>query len=112
MVNRRKYPRLVLNSPVLVSVGKSKAGLLFDIGEGGLSVHGVVPESQGEFTQVAFDLPQGDGSIEARVGIAWTSVSANRTGMRFELVGRGSQRQLKQLISGLEKSKKRRLTVV
>lgn len=94
--DRRQYPRLVVHSPVLVSLGKSKVGLLFDLCEGGLSVHGFVPKSQSEF--VSFDLPKGEYRIEARVEIAWTSDSENRTGLRFVQVGGRSQQKLREWI--------------
>ena len=91
---RRHSPRLLVNSPVLVSLGESEAGLLFDVGEGGLSVHGLVPRRHDPFT-IAFDLPEGNGSVYARVGIAWTSDSKNRTGLRFVNVAERTQQRLK-----------------
>ncbi len=92
---RRQSQRLVVNSPVLVSLGESEAGLLFDVSEGGLSVHGLVPTWRHDLITVAFDLPGGNGSIYARVGIAWTSHSKNRTGLRFVDVAERTQQRLK-----------------
>lgn len=99
MADRRQYPRSVVHSPVIVSLGKTKAGLLFDLSESGLSVRGLVPKSQGDVTHVAFDLPDGDGFIEASVGISWTSSLANRTGMRFVTVEDISQQQLRKWLN-------------
>jgi hypothetical protein len=96
--DRRRNPRLVVDSPVVVSLGKSKAGILFDVGETGLSIHGFVRKSQGKFTKVAFHLPQADELIEAKAKIVWISESENRTGMRFVEVPVNSQQQLRQWV--------------
>ena len=95
MVERRQSPRLLATSPVLVSLDESEAGLLFDVGEGGLSVHGLVPRWRHSPIPIAFDLPEGNGSVYAWVGIAWTSGSQNRTGLRFVKVAEGTQKLLK-----------------
>jgi PilZ domain len=92
---RRHSPRLVVNSPVLVSLGESEARLLFDVGEGGLSVHGLVPTWRHNPITIAFDLPEGNGSVYARVAIAWTSDSNNRTGLRFVNVAERTHQRLK-----------------
>jgi hypothetical protein len=95
MVERRRSPRLTVTSPVLVSLGESEAGLLFDVGEGGLSVHGLAPQWRHDLIPVAFQLPEGNDSVYAHVGIAWTSDSKNRTGLRFVNVAERTQQQLK-----------------
>jgi len=95
MVERRQSPRLMVNSPVLVSLDKSEAGLLFDVGEGGLSIRGLVPQRRREPIRIAFDLPEGNGSVYAWVGIAWTSDSKNRTGLCFVKVAERMQKRLK-----------------
>lgn len=83
-IERRLRPRrLLVNPPIYVSVDQSSAALLFDLGEGGLSVYGLVPKKRDEIFPVAFDLPVGGGSIQASAGIAWTSTAKNRTGIRF-----------------------------
>jgi hypothetical protein len=46
MVDRRQsLRRLLISLPVVVSVGKSKSDLVFDLSQGGLSVYGCVPPS-------------------------------------------------------------------
>jgi hypothetical protein len=85
----------MVTSPVLVSLGDSEAGLLFDVGEGGLSVHGLAPKWRDDVIPIAFHLPEGNSSVYARVGIAWTSDSKNRTGLRFVNVAERTQQQLK-----------------
>ena len=95
MVEHRQSPRLMVTSPVLVSLDKSEAGLLFDVGEGGLSIHGLVPKWRHDPIPIAFDLPEGNGSVYAWVGIAWTSDSKNRTGLRFVKVAERTQQRLK-----------------
>jgi hypothetical protein len=98
--DRRQHPRLVMNSPVLVSLGIFPVGLLFDLGEGGLSVRGLVPDDQNEFHFASFRLPsgraRGDCFIEASVEIAWTRNSEKRAGLRFVQLGDKSQRELKE----------------
>lgn len=96
--DRRQYPRIAVHPPVLVLLGITKVGFLFDLGEGGLSVHGLTPETQSEFHFVSFGLPDGECVIEARVELAWKSDSENRTGLRFIQVGDRSRRELREWI--------------
>lgn len=98
--DRREHRRLAVHSPVIVSLGNSKVGLLFDISEGGLSVHGIVPDKEGQFKFVAFQLPKIDGLIVGRTEITWSSASANRTGLRFVQLGVQSTEQLRDWLSG------------
>jgi hypothetical protein len=66
-IERRLRPRrLLVNPPIYVSVDESSTALLFDLGEGGLSVYGLVPKKRAEVFPVAFDLPVGGGSILIR----------------------------------------------
>jgi hypothetical protein len=95
MVERRQSPRFVVNSPVLVSLGGGEAGLLFDVGEGGLSIRGLIPKQRQDPISVAFDLNNENDPVYAWVGIAWTSNSKNRTGLRFVKVAERTQQRLK-----------------
>jgi hypothetical protein len=95
MVERRQFPRFVVNSPVLVSLGKSEAGLLFDLGEGGFSVRGLIPKRRQDPISIRFDLPNENDSVFAWVRIAWASDSKNRTGLRFVKVAESTQQRLK-----------------
>ena len=95
MVERRQSPRFVVNSPVLVSLGKGEAGLLFDVGEGGLSVRGLLPTRRQDPISIKFDLPNENDPVYAWVGIAWTSDLKNRTGLRFVKVAESTQQRLK-----------------
>ena len=80
---RRQYQRIEIDEPVIISLGKTKAGLLFDISEGGLSVRGLIAQARDEFFPVAFTLPAIHRPVQTRVSIAWTNDGNNRTGMRF-----------------------------
>jgi hypothetical protein len=91
---RRHQTRLAIQSPVIVSLGKCKVGLLFDLSEGGLSIRGVLASDPGDFSFVAFELPKVDNLIVARVEVAWTSTDANRTGVRFVQLGVESRKHL------------------
>lgn len=99
MVERRQSPRVMVTSPVLVSLGEAEAGLIFDVGEGGLSIRGLVPKRRHDPIPIAFDLPEGIGSVYAWVGIAWTSDSKNRTGLRFVRVAETTQQRLETWVS-------------
>jgi sporulation related protein/PilZ domain-containing protein len=95
MGERRQSPRFVVNSPVLVSLGGGEAGLLFDVGEGGLSIRGLIPKQRQDPISVAFDLNNENDPVYAWVGIAWTSDSKNRTGLRFVKMAERTQQRLK-----------------
>lgn len=96
---RRLTPRrLQLNPQVFVSVDESRTDLLFDLGEGGLSVYGLMPKKQHETFNVAFDLP-GGGSIKASAATAWTSAAKNRTGIRFLNITDESRQRLADWMS-------------
>lgn len=96
--DRRQYPRLVPDSPLSVSLGESKSGLLFDLCEAGLAVDGHAPESQDEVISVAFDLPESGARIQSRAKIAWTSNSGLRTGVHFVDLAETSRQQLREWI--------------
>jgi cell division septation protein DedD len=95
MDERRQSPRFVVNSPVLVSLGRSEAGLLFDVAEGGLSIRGLFPQWRKKPMSISFDLHNGNDPVYAWVEIAWASDSNNRTGLRFVKVAETTQQQLK-----------------
>jgi len=97
--DRRQYQRLVPSSPLLVCLGESKGGFLFDLCEGGLAVDGFAPESRNEVISLAFDLPEDNGHIQARAEIAWTSDSGHRTGLRFVDLADTSQQRLREWVS-------------
>ncbi|MGB2888298.1 MAG: PilZ domain-containing protein [Candidatus Acidiferrales bacterium] len=96
--DRRQYPRLILDSPVLTSLGKSKSERLLNLCEGGLAVDGLAPENRDEVISLAFDLPEDNGHIQARAKIAWTSDSGHRTGLRFVDLADTSRQQLRNWI--------------
>jgi PilZ domain len=100
--DRRQYPRSVVHPSVVVSLGECKVGLLFDLSEGGLSVHGL-SENRGLFDFVAFESPKGEDLIVARTEIAWTSGTVNRTGLRFLQVGDKSREQLRDWLSAIQR---------
>jgi hypothetical protein len=95
MLERRQSTRLVVDSPVLVSLGNGEAGLLFDVGEGGLSIRGLIPPWRQDPISIAFDLPDEKDLVFAWARIAWTSDSQNRTGLRFVKVAERTQQRLK-----------------
>ena len=95
--DRRLLPRrMLINPPVLVSLSRSRTDLLFDLGEGGMSVYGLVSAPKGEVVPIAFALPGESGSVEAAAKIAWTSSSRNRTGLQFIDVTDNSREQLRK----------------
>ena len=77
-------------------LGESKVGLLFDLGEGGLSIRGVIPETEAEFHFVSFGLPGTDRFVNARAEIAWSSRSEQRTGLRFVQMATTSRQKLRE----------------
>jgi hypothetical protein len=96
---RRQYQRLVLSSPLLVCAGESKNGFAFDLCEDGLAVDGLVVESQEEPVSVAFELPAGNGYVQARAKVAWTSDSGHRTGLHFVDLTETARQQLRDWVS-------------
>lgn len=96
MVNRRQnLRRLLINPPVLVSLGTSRSDLLFDLSEGGLSVYGEASKHGNKVFPIEFRLPGDFGAIKARGEIAWSSKSRNLTGVRFIGLSDNSRLQLR-----------------
>jgi hypothetical protein len=96
VVNRRQsLRRLLINPPVLVSLGTSRSDLLFDLSEGGLSVYGEAPKHGNKVFPIEFRLPGDFGAIKGRGEIAWSSKSRNLTGVRFIGLSDNSRLQLR-----------------
>jgi cell division septation protein DedD len=96
---RRQHQRLVPNAPLFVALDDSKSGLLLDLCEGGLAVASLVPRCLDEVVDLAFDLPEGVGRIQAKAKIAWTRDSGHLTGVHFVELDEASQQQLSEWIS-------------
>jgi cell division septation protein DedD len=96
---RRQHQRVVPNVPLFISLDDSKSGLLLDLCEDGLAVASLVPRNIDDVVSLAFDLPEGEGRIEAKARIAWTRDSGHLTGVHFVELGEQSQRQLNDWIS-------------
>jgi hypothetical protein len=97
--DRRQHPRLIPDSALLVSLGQSKRGFLSDISEGGMAFDGFPPKGGNNVIFLAFDLPEGGGSIEAIAEVVWTCDSLRRTGVRFLELADASRRRLGTWIS-------------
>lgn len=96
LVNRRQsLRRLLINPPVLVSLGTARSDLLFDLSEGGLSVYGEAPKHGNKVFPIEFRLPGEFAAIKARGEIAWSSRSRNLTGVRFITLADSSRQQLR-----------------
>jgi len=96
---RRQHQRLVPNAPLFIALDDSKSGLLLDLYEGGLAVASLVPRNLDEVVDLAFDLPEGVGRIQAKAKIAWTRDSGHLTGVHFVDLDEASQQQLSEWIS-------------
>jgi cell division protein FtsN len=96
---RRQHSRLVPTSPMFVSLDHSKSGLLLDVGEGGMAVASLIGRNLDDVISVAFELPDGRGSIQAEAEIAWIRDEGHLTGARFLNVDDHSLRQLCDWIS-------------
>ena len=96
MQERRRYQRLVPDSPLFVRVEGSKGAPVLDLSEGGLAFGGVIHNS---VFSMALDLPDGNGLIQGQAEIAWTSNSRNRTGVRFVQLADTCRQRLKNWIS-------------
>ena len=96
---RRQCLRIKAQSLVVVSLGESKVAFLFDVSEGGLSVHGFIPENQPQFSFVAFELPESERAIVARAEISWRNFWENRSGLRFVQIREESREQLRDWLS-------------
>jgi cell division septation protein DedD len=98
--DRRQHPRLTPSTPQLVLLDESKYSLLFDLGEGGLSIEGFAAQRPRDEFNVEFDLPEGSGCIQAKAQVVWTSDSGYRTGFRFLDLAEPGREQLRNWISG------------
>jgi SPOR domain/PilZ domain len=94
MAERRQSSRFVVNSPLVVSLGGGEAGLLFDVGEGGLAIRGLIPERRQDPISVAFHLTDENDPVYAWVRIAWMSNSKNRTGLHFVKMAERTRQRL------------------
>jgi cell division septation protein DedD len=97
--DRRQHPRIIPDSALLVSLGHSKRGFLADLSEGGIAFDGFPPKGGNHVIFLAFDLPDGAGSIEAIGEVVWTCDSIHRTGVRFLELADASRRRLGRWIS-------------
>ena len=52
--DRRQHPRLIPDSALLVSLGRSRRGFLFDLSEGGLAFDGFLPHRLEQVIPLAF----------------------------------------------------------
>ncbi|HET7206928.1 MAG TPA: PilZ domain-containing protein [Terriglobales bacterium] len=77
---RRKTPRVQLESMVLIDIGEENAGTITDVSEGGLCFQAVAPIDQGE--TVYFRL-QPDDRNQGRGRVAWTDETQKRGGLAF-----------------------------
>ena len=100
LVERRQHARLVPNSPMFVSLDDSKSGLLLDVGEGGVAVASLIPRNLNDVIALAFELPEGNGHVQAVTEVAWIRDSGHLTGVRFLNVDEMSQRHLCHWIGG------------
>jgi hypothetical protein len=97
--DRRLYQRLTPSSPQLVLLDESKYSLLFDLCEGGLAVEGFTADKSLDVFSLEIELPEGNGCIQAKAEIVWTSDSGYRTGFRFVELADSYRQQLKVWIS-------------
>jgi hypothetical protein len=100
LVERRQHVRLVPNSAMFVSLDDSKSGLLLDVGEGGVAVASLIPRNLNDVISLAFELPEGNGHVQAVTEVAWVRDSGHLTGVRFLNVDELSQRHLCHWIGG------------
>jgi hypothetical protein len=96
---RRRYQRLIPDSPASVYVGESGGGLLYDLSEGGLAIDSLPPKGRDQLVSLSFNLPGGAGHIRVSAEIAWTSDSGHRSGLRFLDLTDDSRHQLREWIS-------------
>ena len=96
---RRQHPRLSPSTPLFVSLGESKHGLLLDVCKGGLAVASLLPRNPDEVISLVFDLPDSNVRIQATAEIAWTRDAGHLTGARFVDFADASRQQLEEWIS-------------
>jgi cell division septation protein DedD len=95
---RRQHARLTPSAPLFVSLGESKPGLVLDVCQGGVAVASLEPKSLDEVISLAFDLPEGNGHIQAKAEIAWTRDLGHLNGARFVELADTSRQQLEEWI--------------
>ncbi len=106
---RRQHQRLTPTTPQLVLLDESKYSLLFDVGEGGLAIEGFAAQKPRDEFSIEFDLPEGNGCIQAKAQVVWTSDSGYRTGFRFLDLGDSHRQQLRTWIADVQTT---RLSIV
>jgi cell division septation protein DedD len=77
---RRKAPRVQVESIVLIDIGEENAGTISDISEGGLCFQAAAPIDQGD--TVYFRL-QPDDRSQGQGRVAWTDETQKRGGLAF-----------------------------
>jgi PilZ domain/SPOR domain len=79
-LERRKTPRLRVESIVLIDIGEDNAGIISDISEGGLCFQTAAPVEQGGTVDFCF---QPDDRSQGRGRVVWTDVTQKRGGLFF-----------------------------
>ena len=97
--DRRRNPRLIPDSALLVSVGRLRRAFLSDLSEGGMAFDGLVAENSASVISLAFELPDNGGAIEAMAEVVWTCDSLHRTGVRFAELAEDCRRRLREWLS-------------
>lgn len=97
--DRRQYPRLIPDSALLVSLGESKRGFLFDLSEGGLAFNGLPPQNSDQLVPLVVQLSDKGDLIEALGEVVWTNTSSRRCGLKFVGFTDASRERLRQWIS-------------
>ena len=97
--NRRQYPRQDVNSPAYVVLGAGSAGILHDLGEGGLAVDMVGTSPTNRLFLLEFSLPGTEQRIETSAEIAWKDKAGKGAGMRFVDLPESSRQQIKDWIA-------------
>lgn len=96
--DRRQYPRLVPDSPLLVHADEY-TGLLSDLCEGGLAVHSRFPNIHGQLFFLTVELPGSNSTMRVTAQTTWTSDSENKTGLRFVHLPAAARQQLREWVS-------------
>jgi len=95
---RRQDARFKVDSPLLVWADDAQGGYLFDIGEGGLALDGLLPVSNNDVIRLSFTLPAPNTRIDARGQLAWADESACRVGLQFVDLPEASRQNLREWI--------------
>lgn len=99
MQERRQYPRFIPDSSLLVSLNSSRRGFLSDLSLGGVAFEGFLPQTSNEAIEMAFRLPGGGDTIEAKGEVVWTDDSRQQTGVRFVELAQATEQKLRQWLS-------------